>query len=490
MAGFFETREQLIAQQRAGAAAGVSSAAAQSAGAASGARKVMTVGELTRAIDKAIKAGVPAQVHVRGELSNVKRHAGSGHIYFTLKEAQACIDCVMFNDVARRLRFDPRDGLELIATGRIGIYEQRGRYQLYATALEPIGQGALELAYRQTMDKLAAEGLFNPERKRAIPRYPRRIVLVTSRQTAAVQDMLKVLRRYPFLRVSVFHVPVQGDGSAEKIVEALDCLSRAQQVGRAKFDVVLLGRGGGSFEDLWEFNEEIVSRAMVRCVIPVVTGIGHEVDVSIADLAADHHAHTPTEAARFITAEWATAGDAVDDLRTHLTREMRRAIERRRERLRLLERSDLLRRPRDRINRFRQQIDDAERMIGHGLRERLIELRERLAAHATVLERCHPRHRIAQKRQELIDAHRRLARATSVAIERRRAKVKSVAIHLRAVSPERILGRGYSITTHRKSGAIVRSRADVKPGDTLVTRLADGVVESVVQDERQGRLFE
>src|SRR5438874_1736962 len=232
----------------------------------------MTVSQVTAIIERAIKTGVPSSVLVKGEVSNLNFHRGSGHLYFTLKDPNACIDCVMFKSEAQLLKFKPADGIELLASGRIGVYAQRGRYQLYVTSLNPIGQGALELAFQQLRAKLEAEGLFAAERKKPLPRFPMNIVLVTSRQTAALQDMLKVLGRYTFLRVSVYHVPVQGDGACGEIAQALKMLNREAAKGRAA-DVILVARGGGSLEELWQFNEEIVARAIAASSIPIVTGI-------------------------------------------------------------------------------------------------------------------------------------------------------------------------------------------------------------------------
>jgi len=249
------------------------------------AEQAISVSELTAKITRVLNTGLPGNFLVRGEVSNFNRNKSSGHIYFTLKDAEACIDCVMFRGEAARLNFEPEAGMELLAGGRIGVFPQRGRYQLYVSSLRPLGQGALELAFRQVKAKLEAEGLFSPDRKKPLPAYPRRIVLVTSPQAAALHDMLKVFRRFPFLRVMLYGVPVQGDGAAQKIAPAIRHINAAiDSVGGA--EVIILARGGGSLEDLWAFNEECVARAVAASRIPVVSGIGHEVDVSIADLVA------------------------------------------------------------------------------------------------------------------------------------------------------------------------------------------------------------
>ena len=280
-----------------------------------------------------------------------------------LKDPGACVDCVIFKSDAQRLKFKPADGMELLAGGRVGIYAQRGRYQLYVSSLSPIGQGALELAFQQLRAKLQAEGLFAPERKKPLPAFPINIVLVTSRQTAALQDMLKVLRRFPFLQLSVFHVPVQGEGAGEKIAEALGLLNRQAAKGKRVVDVMLLGRGGGSLEDLWAFNEEVVARAIAKSAIPIVTGVGHEVDVSISDLVADYHAHTPTEAAQVIVAQWRNAPDAIDTIVLRSRRALRQSLTDARQRLSAIERHEVFRRPTDRIDQIRQLLDDRQRTL-------------------------------------------------------------------------------------------------------------------------------
>ncbi|HSU68959.1 MAG TPA: exodeoxyribonuclease VII large subunit, partial [Tepidisphaeraceae bacterium] len=221
----------------------------------------LTVSELTATISKVLTNGMPSAVLVRGEVSNYRPNKGSGHLYFTLKDQDACIDCVMFRSEAVRLKFAPVDGTELLANGRVGVYPTRGRYQLYVDSLRPLGKGALELAFQQLRRKLEGEGLFAAERKKPLPAYPMRVVIFTSREAAALQDILKVLRRFRWISLRLYPVPVQGDGAAEKIASAINHLnSQIERHGGA--DVILLARGGGSLEDLWSFNEEVVSRAI------------------------------------------------------------------------------------------------------------------------------------------------------------------------------------------------------------------------------------
>lgn len=424
----------------------------------------MSVSQLTALIDGAIKAGIPASVLVRGEVSNLNVHRASGHIYFTLKDSNACIDCVVFRSDAARLKFTPADGIDLLARGRVSIYPQRGRYQLYVTSLLPVGQGALELALQQLRSKLEMEGLFLPERKKPLPLYPRRIAIVTSQSTAALQDMLKVLRRFPYLKLMLFHVQVQGDGAARQIADALRLIDQHK---RAEVDVILLGRGGGSLEDLWAFNEEVVARAIAASHVPVVTGIGHEVDVSIADLVADYHAHTPTEAARVVTANWRDADVLLEDGSLRLVRALRQRLTEAKTVLESIARLPVFRRPADRLQNLRQFLDEKQQALAVRLAGRLRRETANVSRLALRLGDRHPRQLVRLLRQ----------------------RVDALETHLHAVSPMQVLKRGYSITTRRRDGAVVRSAAELRAGDRIVTQFADGIAGSVVEDHRQLPLF-
>ena len=445
--------QQRIAEKRTGQSAPVAADA-------------LTVTQLTATIDKAIKTGVPASVTVRGEVSNVSDRQASGHLYFTMKDTGACINCVMWRDNAAKLQFRLEDGLEILATGRVTVYAPQGRYQLTVQRLEPAGQGALELAFRQLQAKLLAEGLFDADRKKTIPRYPSRIVLLTSRATAALQDMLKVLRRFSWLKLMVYHVPVQGEGSAAKIAAAIHHLSReADDIGGV--DVILLARGGGSLEDLWSFNEEIVARAIAASRIPIITGIGHEVDCSISDLVADHHAHTPTEAAQVVTQHWKMAGDALTQGRARLARAVRQMAQDFRSRLVAIDRHEFFRRPMDRIQVLRQLLDDRDRSMVRALSSRLNRSRDRFSA-----------------------LEPRLPAAAKSFLQVRATRIEALDRHLQALSPQAVLKRGYTITTLKKTGEILRDTTVAKVGDRLVTQFADGQTESTVQDLKQLALFE
>jgi exodeoxyribonuclease VII large subunit len=474
---FFDFREQVTARKAPATTAAPTSA-----------QSAMSVSQLTQQIDRVLKSGLPPVVWVKGEISNVNLHRVSGHLYFTLKDANACVDCVMFKSEAQRLKFRPEDGHEMLVTGRVGVYAQKGRYQIYASQLQPLGKGALELAFQQLKAKLEAEGLFRAERRKPLPKYPTCIALITSRQTAALQDMLKVLRRYSWLRLCIYHVSVQGDGSAEQIAAALKCVNDGcEKIGGV--DVILLARGGGSLEDLWEFNEEIVARAIVASRIPVITGIGHEVDTSIADLVADYFAHTPTEAAQVVTGAWRNAREFVDSSRSRIRALLRHLVEGAKHRLGAIERHEIFRRPTDRINALRQLLDDRQRALQSGIDGLMADRESHLMRLATRLSERHPRHQTALVRQQLLSTEMRLRRASQHRLKALSEKLQLLEGHLKAVSPDEVLKRGYTITTRKKDGSVVRSAKSVKAGETIVTRTGDGAIESVVEDSNQPRLF-
>jgi exodeoxyribonuclease VII large subunit len=426
---------------------------------------------------------------IKGELSNYKAYESSGISYFTLKDAANCIDCVMFRREAARLNFTPQPGMELLAQGRVSIYGQKGKYQFYASSLQPLGQGALELAFQQLRKKLQEEGLFSSERKRPLPDYPLRVAILTSRATAALQDMLKVLRRYRWLRLMIYHVPVQGDGAGDKIALALDHLNRHHaQVGGV--DVILLGRGGGSLEDLWAFNEEVVARAIAASQIPIVTGIGHEVDVSISDLVADYHAHTPTEAARVVVRHWEAAAKGVSMQLTRLRTGLRRLIQQQQQWLGGIQRLEIFRRPTARVDQLRVSVDDRRRSLSAAMTQRLNRGQWRLRELGLKLDRCHPRTVMARQRQGIDALSHRLNRAWGSAHDRRTALLHRLDRLLNAIGPQQVLARGYSITLMKKDQSLVRSPSQLKPGDRLLTRFAKGEVQSTVDDSSQPGLFE
>jgi exodeoxyribonuclease VII large subunit len=391
---------------------------------------VLTVSQLTAALRGVVEERF-ARVWVAGEVSNCTR-AGSGHIYFTLKDDDAQLKAVMWRSAAQRLRFELRDGLNVVASGPIEVYPPRGQYQLAADRLEPQGIGALELALRQLQQKLAAEGLFAPERKRPLPRFPRRIALVTSTQGAAVRDMIQVIvRRWTLADIIILPVAVQGEGAAEQIAAALRTVGRIPRV-----DVAIAGRGGGSLEDLWAFNTEVVARAIAACEVPVISAVGHEIDVTIADLVADRRALTPSEAAEFAVPDQAELRAELDQLRRRLTAGLQQHARRARLQLDALASRRCYVRPLEQLHDLATQLDEVES---------------------------------------------RLRRAMLRLLQTARGQVVAAASQLDALSPLNVLERGYSITKRLPDGLLVRDAAALQTGDRISTLLAEGEVISVVE---------
>ena len=397
-------------------------------------QELLSIGELSRRLKALVEMSFP-YVCVEGEISNFSR-ATSGHVYFTLKDDAAQIRAVLWRSAGQRVRFELHDGLHVVACGPVEVYAARGSYQLVVERLVPQGIGPLELAFRQRYDKLAAEGLFAPERKRPLPRFPRRIALVTSPTGAAVRDLLQVItRRWPACDLVIVPVPVQGQQAAPEIALGLRRAARLPRV-----DVIITGRGGGSLEDLWAFNEEAVARAIFASPIPVVSAVGHEVDVTIADLVADRRALTPSEAGELVVPQRA---DVLSDL-AHLAARMesgvRESLKRRRLALEALTRTRALSRPLDLVRDRQRQLDELSQRLGGGIRRRL---------------------------------------------ERARRELEASSAHLDALSPLKVLGRGYSVTRREATGEIVRRADEISVGDRIETLLAEGRLASVVERVEQ-----
>lgn len=389
---------------------------------------VVSVSDLVNAFKELVETALPP-CSVEGEISNCRK-SPSGHWYLTLKDDQAEIGAVIWRSAAQRLRFEPKDGMKCLATGSLQVYVARGTCQFVINRLMPQGIGELEMAFRQLRDKLAAEGLFDEARKRPIPRIPQRIALVTSPGSAAVRDMIQVItRRWPSANVVIVPVRVQGDGAAEEIARGLRLVHRIPGV-----DVVITGRGGGSLEDLWCFNTEIVARAIVACKVPVISAVGHEIDVSIADLVADRRALTPSEAGELVVP---SARDLRDTLQ-HTAERMRQTL-------------------RDRLERMRLKLS-------------AIEAR-------SVLQR--PMTLVDQRRMDCEMLADRATNSIRLMTERRRSELASIAASLQALSPLQVLSRGYSLT-QKQDGSLLRSSTDVSIGDEIQTRVASGVVYSIV----------
>jgi exodeoxyribonuclease VII large subunit len=437
-------------------------------------RDVWTISRLNREVRLLVESGLPA-LWIEGEVSNFARPA-SGHMYFSLKDEGAQVRCALWRSAALKLAFVPRNGMQLLVRGRVSVYEPRGEYQLIVEYAEEAGEGALRRRFEMLKAKLREEGLFDESAKRALPPLPRRIGVITSPTGAAVRDIIHVLRRrFPAVPVAIYPVPVQGDGAAAKIAAALALASR-----RAECDVLILARGGGSLEDLWSFNEEIVARAIRASAIPVISGVGHETDVTIADFAADRRAPTPSGAAEIAVpdaAEWlARLHKDAARLRNAIARKLRANSER----LAWQRRCLAVAHPGNRLRQHAQRLDELElrlrRTMAGGLearRQRLGRILAGIAAHA-------PAPRLRSARERVANLERRVAAAMRHRLDALRARVETTARALNTVSPLATLERGYAIASRAADGGILRSAAQVAPGDDIEVRLAEGTLAARV----------
>jgi exodeoxyribonuclease VII large subunit len=395
--------------------------------------QILSVSQISEALKEVIEESFPA-VWLAGELASCKK-ASSGHIYLTLKDAKAQIKAVVWRGVALRLRFDLKEGMELIVRGRISLYPPWGEYRVDIEELQPKGVGALELALRQLKEKLLTLGYFDPKRKKPLPRFPRRIALVTSPTGAAIRDMLEILgRRWPALEVWVCPVRVQGEEAPPQIASAIALLNRLHL--RTPVDAMIVGRGGGSAQDLWEFNDERIARAIFDSRIPVVSAVGHEIDVTIADLVADRRALTPSEAAELVAPNREEVADLLQTFSKRMQTSLLNRLDTHRTRLTDLAGRRVFRLPLERVRDGERRLDETFERLQRTLRQRL---------------------------------------------ESSHHKVQALSGQLESLSPLNVLRRGYSLTRIDPTGDVVRSTGQVHPGDRLVTQLASGRIFSRVE---------
>ena len=435
------------------------------------ARRILTVSELTGQL-RALLEDRFLEVWVEGELSN-SRVWNTGHMYFTLKDAGAQLKGVMFRSAVRALRFAPRDGLRVVARGRISVYDPKGEYQIVCEHLEPEGLGALQLAFDQLKQRLSSEGLFDPRRKRPLPALPRKIGVVTSLDGAAVRDVIQVLRRrYPNAHIVIRPTRVQGEGAALDIARALAAIGRVPGV-----DVVIVGRGGGSIEDLWAFNEEAVARAIAGCPVPTISAVGHETDVTIADFVADLRAPTPSAAAEMVVARKDDFGARIDRLAHRVNTTIAARLHWHEARLRTL-----LARP------GYAGVHGRIAMRGRHAADLTHELRRNLRAQVSARERTYQslrleletfdlRRRLGRIRTRLVAADGGLAGASAQGRHRADRRLRGAAARLHALSPLAVLGRGYAVCWNADRTVVIRDSASVAKGDRLRVRLAHGELD-------------
>jgi exodeoxyribonuclease VII large subunit len=437
-------------------------------------RRAFTVAELTARIRDLLGRSF-TDIWVEGEISNC-REAQSGHIYCTLKDDRAQIKCVCFKQQLRTIKFRPEDGLHVTVRGSVSVYEQRGEYQIYIENIEPVGLGALQLAFDQLKKRLEAEGLFSAERKKPLPILPSRIGLITSPKGAAVKDVVRILRRrFPNVHLTLYPVRVQGEGSALEIVKALKFFNQRKLV-----DVLILARGGGSLEDLWAFNEEIVARAIFESEIAIISGVGHETDFTIADFVADVRASTPSAAAELVVQTRREFDKHIADLRETLASLIRYRMLELSRRVHELSARRGFRRPLDILRQQRQRADEMTSRLAHGLRAQLRQSHQRLTVSQMRVARFDFRVKISAFRLRLEKRSADLSVRAERLLHSKRQRLERLTLQLHERSPLKVLERGYAIATDA-SGSLVRHANQVQPGDAVQIQLHQGRLTTEVK---------
>ncbi len=442
---------------------------------------IYTITRLNAEIKSVLESEFPL-VWVRGEISNF-RVPGSGHYYFTLKDEQSQIRAVFFRPQNRHLRFMPESGIQVLCQARVGVYEPRGEYQLIVEVMEPQGIGALQLAFEQLKKKLAAEGIFDPALKSPLPACPQKIAVVTSPTGAAIRDMLKVFQRSPFpLDITVLPVLVQGQGAAGEIAAALGLVNRLSE--KYPWDLVIVGRGGGSIEDLWPFNEEEPARALFACTVPTVSAVGHEIDFTISDLVADMRMPTPTAAAEWVVHQMEKVERELRTSADRLAQVLTRRLET--DRLRFRHLQDRLPDPRRRMDDLRLYLDDRTERLRLCLTRRFEQSRILLDQLEGKLHFQHPLKLIRRHRETLDQQIKWLHVHQRKILDGYRLRFHGLASKLEGLSPLSVLARGYSITRRLPEGSVVTRTGDVQTGDRVSVLLSDGSLDCTVDEIRNG----
>ncbi|MBP8131505.1 MAG: exodeoxyribonuclease VII large subunit [Candidatus Hydrogenedentes bacterium] len=439
--------------------------------------EVWTVSQLTRRVKALLEAEV-GFVWVAGEISNW-RVSPAGHAYFTLKDKDGQLDAVMFRGKLMRLRFSPDNGLDVVVYGQVTVYEKRGSYQVVCEEMQPKGVGALQLAFEKLKRKLADEGLFAEEHKKPLPLLPRRIGIVTSPTGAAIRDILNVInRRFANVHVILYPARVQGDEAAPEIVAGIRALD-AYGV-----DVMIVGRGGGSLEDLWPFNEEIVVRAVYEAQTPVISAVGHEIDFTLTDFAADVRAPTPSAAAELVVREQEELAARIRERKASLVKDMRQALERLRHRIDVVKGSYALRKPGELLRERRQTCDDLRMRLEDATSEHVRQRRTRLDRTVRALALLSPAHQLRRARERLAGLRPRLLQSGMTATVRVRARLERARARLEALSPVAILERGYALVFRRDGAELVRDASQLGKGETVAVRFGKGGADAKITEIR------
>jgi len=443
-------------------------------------QEIYSVSQLNTEVGQLLEQAFP-YIWVEGEISNLARPQ-SGHIYFTLKDSAAQVRCALFRNRALRLRFTPENGDQVRLRARIGLYAPRGEYQLIAEHMEPAGAGDLQRAFEALKAKLGAEGLFAVEHKKPLPGLVKRLGVITSPTGAAIRDVLSVLkRRFPAMSVLIYPVRVQGEGAAAEIARTIELADARDEV-----DALVLTRGGGSLEDLWAFNEEVVARAIFAARLPIISAIGHEVDVAISDLVADERAATPSAAAERLSPDAIALAEQLQARASRLKEGLQRGLSLRRTRIRELKQRLQSQHPGRLLQERAQRLDELEQRMKHAVQNRLTDRRSSLAHLNRQLMSLRPEKRISILEAARIDLTRRLSTQVRAHLARHQARLNETSRALDAVSPLATLHRGYAIVRRPETGEILRETASINTGEQIEARLDRGVLIARVESKSEG----
>jgi exodeoxyribonuclease VII large subunit len=445
--------------------------------------KIYTVSQVNTLIKTVLENNLPGRLTITGEITDWKLHH-SGHCYFSLKDENALLPCVMWKSSFSKVRFKPENGMAVLGTGFIDVYEPQGKYQFYVEKMEPAGVGALQLAFEQMVRRLEAQGLFDDAHKKPLPPYPQRIGILTSESGAAVGDIKNSIHsRWPCVRLFLYPVPVQGEGAAEKIAAAIRNINSRNK--KLKLDILIVGRGGGSMEDLWAFNEEVLARAIYDSKIPIISAVGHEVDTTIADLVADARASTPTKAGIVAVPDMQEVLGRLAYFQKRLDSVLRAKLELCRENLQTVLASTVFRNPLLPIRYREQQLDETAMKLAEVIKELLSEGRDKLHRFYEQITKIEPHRLLGRKTVDLNNLKNQVNTAMQAIINKCRMQFTTQKSRLAGLNPKSVLQRGYSITTNKKTGILVKNLADVQIEDCMITELAgENLIESKVTNKQ------
>ena len=432
--------------------------------------KIYTVTQVTALIKEVLGNNLPGRLTVNGEITDWKEHH-SGHCYFSLKDEYALLPCVMWKSKFAKVKFEPENGLSVFANGYIDLYEPQGKYQFYVDSLQPAGMGALQLAFQQLVEKLYKEGLFDESYKKPLPVYPKRIGILTSETGAAVEDIRNSIHnRWPCVKLFLYPVPVQGEGAGQKIAAALRDVNRRND--KLRLDLVIVGRGGGSMEDLWAFNEESLARAIFDSKIPVISAVGHEIDTTIADLVADDRASTPTKAGVVAVPDKVEVLEYLVNIESRLSGNIGARAKLARQSLQTILASMVFRSPLLTVEKRGQRLDELSGRLAENMKELVTEIRNTLSAMYEKVAKLEPHRLLGQKTVALNELQNRALAAMAAAVNKAGLQLTAQENRLMGLNPKAVLSRGYSITISKKTGKPLRDLKDIELGELIVTELA------------------